>query len=291
MTRTKARKLLSDGGRIYGTMITAPTPVFLRALSGTGIDFVFLDCEHIPLIRTDLAWMCAAYEAAGFPPIVRVAGRDASLASVAADAGAWGVVFPYVESAEEAKALVGAVKHGPLKGRKLRERLAGGETGTTGMSATYIAERNQDRLAVANIESVPALEALEEICAVEGLDWLLIGPHDLTVSLGVPEQYRHPDFLAAIDRIIRTGRTHGLAVGYHKGYGGPGLDQFVPWAEAGLNVILHEADVLFFHDGLAEDITDLRGRLGEAPGDSSAGDRSRVADRRGDDSPGDGIQI
>ncbi len=257
MNSADIRNRLQSGGRAYGTMVTSPSPLFLKACGDTGLDFVFFDMEHIPLDRSAVAWMCAAYEAAGFPPLVRAPSRDARDACVAVDAGAWGVVFPYVETPEEVRALVGAVKHRPLKGRRLKERI----DLSSRHSDDYIRTQNRDRIAVANIESVPALEALDEICSVPGLDWLLIGPHDLSVNLGVPEQYTHPEFLAAIDRIIQVGRDHGLAVGYHKGYVGPGLERFVEWGKSGLNVIVHEADVLFFHDGLAKDLSWLRREL------------------------------
>ena len=259
MNSAGIRERLQSGGRVYGTMVTSPSPLFLKACADTGLDFAFFDMEHIPLDRSAVAWMCAAYDAAGFPPLVRVPSRDAQDACIAVDAGAWGVVFPYVETPEEVRALVGAVKHRPLKGKRLADRMAL----SSQHSDEYIRTHNRDRIAVANIESAAALDALDEICAVDGLDWLLVGPHDLSVNLGIPEQYTQPEFLAAIDRIIQTGRDHGLAVGYHKGYGGAGLEQFVEWGKAGLNVIIHEADVLFFHEGLAKDLSWLRRELGD----------------------------
>src|SRR5208282_2021481 len=97
------------------------------------------------------------------------------------------------ETADQIRALAGAVKLRPLKGRRLQEALRDRNSLEPELRE-YVDNRNADKILIANIESVPAIENLHEICSVPGLDAVLIGPHDLSCSLGVPEQYQHPRF-------------------------------------------------------------------------------------------------
>ena len=84
-----------------------------------------------------------------------------------------------------------------------------------GLQCVCAARRNRNTSLIINVESVPALERLDELCSVDGLDAVLIGPHDLTVSLDIPEQYEHPRFIEAALRILRTARAHGIGAGIH----------------------------------------------------------------------------
>ena len=207
---------LRGSRRLYGTLLVSPSPHWVPVVAGLGLDFVFIDTEHIPLDREKLAWMCRAYRAEGLPPIVRITSPDPYEACVVLDGGASGIIAPYVESPEQVAALVGAVKKRPLKGRTLAEHLAGAalEPGLR----DYVAKGAAARTLIVNIESRPALAALDEILAVDGLDGVLIGPHDLSTSLGVPEQYDHPKFLAACDEIITKARARSLGAGVHAIY-------------------------------------------------------------------------
>jgi 2-keto-3-deoxy-L-rhamnonate aldolase RhmA len=100
----------------------------------------------------------------------------------------------------------------PLKGRRLADALRDRNTLEPEL-ADYLEKRNGDKILIANIESVPAIENLHEICSVQGLDAVLIGPHDLSCSLGIPEQYTHPRFDEAVRTIFRIAREHGVGAG------------------------------------------------------------------------------
>lgn len=249
---------LHAGRRVYGTLIVSTSPHWLAAVKATGLDFVFIDTEHIPIGRETLAWMCQAYRASGLPPIVRIPSPDPYQATVALDGGACGVLAPYIETPEQVSQLVGAVKLRPLKGRRLMETLAGQTLAEP--LATYIKERNADNLLFINIESVPALERLDEILRVPGIDAVQIGPHDLSCSLGVPEDYAHPRFEEAIQTIIHKSRAQGLGVGVH--YWG-GLGDELRWARAGANLIVHAGDISLFAETLRADLKQFRAELGD----------------------------
>jgi 4-hydroxy-2-oxoheptanedioate aldolase len=104
------------------------------------------------------------------------------------------------------------------------------------------------------------MENLDTILDVPGLDAVQIGPHDLSCSLGIPEQYRDPRFDDAVHEIIRKARQKGVGAGVHFW---AGLDLEIRWAEAGGNLVIHSADINLFSETLRRDITELRHALGD----------------------------
>ena len=105
---------------------------------------------------------------------------------------------------------------------------------------------------------MPAIENLHEICSVPGLDAVLIGPHDLSCSLGIPEQYDHPRFDEAVRTIFRIAREHGVGAGIHFWLG---LEQEIAWAKAGGNLVMHSSDLAAFSRTLKAEIEQLRKAL------------------------------
>jgi 2-keto-3-deoxy-L-rhamnonate aldolase RhmA len=248
------KEALHGGKRVYGTLVTSTSPKSIEALAGLDLDCVMIDTEHIPMGWHDLGWMCRAYRSLGIVPIVRIPRADPFDACRVLDMGAGGVVAAYIETADEVKLLRGAVKLRPLKGRKLEDILSGRHQ-LEGELADYVHRRNGNNILLVNIESVAAMENLEEILDVPGLDGLLIGPHDLSCSLGVPEQYDHPIFAEAVLQIVTKARAKNVGVGVHNL---PELAQETRWGRAGLNLILHRSDVTLFRRGLHENLSALR---------------------------------
>lgn len=247
---------LRSGQRVYSTHIVSPSPVWPDAVKTTGIDFVFIDTEHVPIDRTTLAWMCRTYRALGLCPVVRIPAPDPYQATMAMDAGAEGILAPYVETADEVRRLSGAVKFRPLKGQRLDRALAGEPLEPE--LARYIVERNAGHVLLVNIESVPAIESLDAMLAVPGLDAVQIGPHDLSASLGVPEQYAHPRFIEAVDHIVTQARAAGVGAGIHFW---DSMEQEIRWARLGANLIMHSADTFLFARQLKTDIERFRSEL------------------------------
>jgi 4-hydroxy-2-oxoheptanedioate aldolase len=259
---------LRSRGRVYGTCLTAPSPHWPTALKGLGLDFVFLDSEHIAQQRTTLAWMCRTYRAMGIAPLVRIPAPDPYQATMVLDGGAEAVLAPYIESPEQVRRLRGAVRYRPLKGQRLERALAGDERLEPELQ-TYLDDRNSASSLLINIESVPAIEALDEILAVPGVDGVVVGPHDLSCSLGVPEQYRHSRFEEAVRTIIAACVNAGVSMGVHVIW--EGIDQTVEWEKLGANIILQSADLLLFRQGLRGDLNAVRERLNDAVPDPDDG--------------------
>jgi 4-hydroxy-2-oxoheptanedioate aldolase len=259
MNGKQLRAALHQGRRVYGTLITTPSPHWPKAVQSTGLDFVFIDTEHIPIERTTLAWMCRTYAALGLAPIVRIPSPDPYEACVALDNGAEGVLAPYVETVEQVRQLVGAVRYRPLKGASLARITHEGVPPAEPLNS-YIEKRCAGNILLINIESKPALDVLHKLLAVPGVDGVQVGPHDLTTSLGVPEQYDHPLFLAAVEDIIGTARNRGLGVGVHYWLG---VERQIEWMRLGANLIVHSGDISLFTDSMNRDLKRFRTAFGE----------------------------
>ncbi|EAQ81341.1 HpcH/HpaI aldolase family protein [Blastopirellula marina] len=226
------------------------------ALAGSGLDFVFIDTEHIALDRAELSWMCQTYQQLGMAPLVRIPEPNPNLATMVLDGGAAGVIAPYVETAEQVRALVGAVKCRPLKGERLERYLQGESLGPE--LQQYIEQHNSQHTLVINVESTPAIAAIDDLLAVNGLDAVLVGPHDLSCSLGIPEQYDHPRFDQAMQTIIRKARARQVGAGIH--FWGD-VAQEVDWLRQGLNMLIHSADISLFVKQLRAELTHIQSEL------------------------------
>jgi len=262
MKQLKLGEALRNRQRVYGTLIVSPSPSWPNIVSTIGLDFVFIDTEHIPIDRYDLSWMCRTYRAMNLPPVVRIPAPDPYQACMVLDGGACGVIAPYVETVEEVQKLVGAVKTRPIKGNKL-ERFLSGKSSPEPVLAEYLSKHNADNVLIVNIESKPAIDCLDDILKVPGLDAVLIGPHDLSCSLGIPEQYSNPVFIKAVDEIIRKACEHNVGAGIHLIYPEDGLEQEIRWVQAGANLIVHSADAIAFRDTLRRELDRIKSELGD----------------------------
>jgi 2-keto-3-deoxy-L-rhamnonate aldolase RhmA len=259
MTAHDLKVSVRAGRRVYGTLIVSPSPRWLDMVAGLGLDFVFLDTEHIALDRAQLSWMCQAYRARGLPALVRIPSPDAYTACMAFDGGASGVIAPYVETVAQVQALRGAARFRPLKGARLEAALQDPTVLESGLQ-DWLRTENGASLCIINVESVPAVERLDELLAVPDLDAVLIGPHDLSCSLGIPGRYDDPRFDATVRLILRKARAYGVGAGIHSWFG---LDRLEAWAAEGLNLIIHRADILALRDGIGTEVAELRRRLGD----------------------------
>ncbi len=256
---THVKQKLSKGENVYGTCIVSTSPIWSRAVRDLDLDFVFIDTEHLPIDRTELTYLCQIYAAYGIAPIVRIPSPDPYLACMVRDAGAQGVLAPYIEEVFQVQQLVGATKYRPLKGKKLQQVIQEEEPLSPDLDQ-YLQKYNQDCLCLINIESTAGLENLNQLLEVPGLDGVVIGPHDLSINMELPEQYEHPDFKSAVEQVITRTRKHRKAVGIHFP---TGPERQIEWAEKGANIILHSSDFFLFRDKLTEDLQTIKKAIGD----------------------------
>jgi len=248
------KQKLLRGERVYGTCITTNVPRWPRLVAGAGLDFVFLDTEHIAIDRSELSKMCNSYQALGLTPIVRIPKPDPYRASQVVDDGAIGVIAPYLEHSDEIRELVGATKYRPLKGEKLKQILDGEALPNAELKA-YLDNYNFGNLCIANIESIPAVKQLDDLLSIEGLDGVFIGPHDLSINMGIPEQYDHPDFIKTVKNIIEKARKYTLGVGIHFSLE---PERQLYWIREGVNIVIHSSDMALFSQKLRADMSILK---------------------------------
>ena len=260
MDGRQLRSALRNGKRVYGTLIVSHSPVWASVVKSVGVDFVFIDTEAVPLDRAQLSWMCRMYSSQNIAAIVRVPSIDVNAVSMALDAGADGIVVPYVESVNDAKLVAAAVRYAPIKGRQLEELVDGNPVGME--LKDYCDRINSGKLAIINVESRAAIEDIDALVKVQGLDAVLVGPHDLSCSLGDPENYSAPEFVKAVETVIDTARDAGIGAGIHVTYSS-GFEQEIEWARNRANLLLHSGDVQTVKRTLAAEIKYIRDQLGD----------------------------
>ena len=262
MTGYECKQALAAGGTICGTLIVSPSPKWVKYIDKASLDFVFIDTEHVGLDLYTLSQMCGLYAAKGLAPVVRIPSPDPYMASQVLDAGAHGVLAPYIETPEQVQALVGAVHYKPLKGIVLSQVLSGQRTLPQPVQES-LADADKNRMLFVNIESTPAMENLDAILSVPGLDGIVIGPNDLSYSLGHPNDYDSSQFEEAVVQILRRAREKGLAAGIH--YLGS-IDRQIQWAQkSGMNMVFHSGDMYIFMENLRQDLSRFRAAAGTAP--------------------------
>lgn len=197
-----------------GVWMSIPSPYTTRLLTRQPLDWLAVDCEHTPLDNHSMAHHVAIITDANGPaPIVRVAQLNVQNVKQALDAGAYGVIAPMVNTRAEAEQFVTWAKFPPQGQRSFVSFYAGLAFDVT--FGEYLKVANDQTLTIVQIEHKSALDNLDGIFSVPGVDMAFIGPLDLSVSLGldpVPEN-QHPVFLEAMDEIMQSAKKHDLPLG------------------------------------------------------------------------------
>ena len=254
MDGTDLRAKMAGGERVYGTMVSLIRNTRWANIYGRlGFDYVIVDTEHSPTNRSEAADLASAFLLNGICPIIRVPTTDPAETIKGLDAGFHGVLVPYCESVEEVKAVVHAARLRPLKG--VLHGLAR-ETGGHPSEATkqYLEERNKNVVVIIGIESVPAMENLDSILDVGGIDAIFIGPNDLSITLGVPDEYDNPTFIEATEHIIATAQKRGIPAGGHW----QTEKDIERWMGKGSRFVLYSSDTRALTEGYRHSLNKFR---------------------------------
>jgi len=239
------RQRLQQGEVLLGQMVLELfTPGIGPMLAACGMDFVIFDMEHGRCDITLLAEMVAACRGSEIFPIARVPDVQYAPLSRPLDLGARGVMVPRVETKQQAEDIVSQLKYAPLGRRGVALGIAHDlyRAGT----AEFFAQANEEIAVILLLETETAFESLDEIVAVPGVDVAWVGHYDLTVSLGIPAQFEHPRFLAAMDALIAACRRHGVAPGFLP----PSPESAVHWIGKGFRAISLGSDIGVYLDGV-----------------------------------------
>lgn len=211
------KRALADKRPQIGLWSTLPDPYISEILAGTGFDWILLDTEHtpsdVPRMLRQLQAVDAAVPAQGAhntTAVVRPDWNDPVLIKRYLDIGAQTLLLPFVQSAAEARAAVSATRYAPIGIRGMGGSMRASNFGRTG---NYVHHAHEQTCVLVQVETREALDQLEDILAVEGIDGIFIGPADLSASLGHPGNPGHPEVKSAIDDAIRRIRSANKAPG------------------------------------------------------------------------------
>jgi 2-keto-3-deoxy-L-rhamnonate aldolase RhmA len=249
--RNHLKQLLASGKVAIGTMVQLPSPPVVEILAQAGFDWLVIDTEHGPIDVERLQAMIRATSETPVTPAVRIASNLDWLTKRALDVGALGVMFPGVNSAGEAAAAVRAVRYPPQGNRGFGPTFAGLRWNMSG--ADYARQANDAVMAIVQIEHADAVANIDEILAVPGIDLALIGPYDLSGSMGLPGQVGHVHVQAAITRVLKAAQKAKVPAGIF----GVSADEINRYIAQGFQGILVGVDVAF----LAAGAKDVLGRI------------------------------
>jgi 2-keto-3-deoxy-L-rhamnonate aldolase RhmA len=248
----KLIQAIANKQTVYGLWGRIPSLMVSEILSQTGVDFVAADMEHGAIDIADLRTMVPVYKAAGITILLRIDSPGASYISKALDLGIDGIIVPQVRTALEAKQAVSASKFAPLGKRGLGGACQADHFGDVNVEE-FIIQENKRVLTIIQIENVEALEQLDEILKVEGIDMLYIGPFDLSVSLGCTGQMSHPKLIQSMQVVINKAKSFGIPIGMH------GADQeFIRfWREQGVSLFTFGMDSAIFKQSVSSAVKSL----------------------------------
>ena len=211
--RNRLKETLARGAVAASMTVRVSRGIEIARIAATaGFETLYVDIEHNTLDIDTVCQICQAALAADVTPLVRVPELSAGLIGRLLDGGALGVIAPHVRSAGDAARVVRAAKFPPLG-----ERGAGGALAHFGFRAVPVAAAcealNAATMVAVMIETIAALDQVEEIAAVDGVDLLMVGTNDLCAELGIPGQFDHPLVRDAYARTIDACRPHGKHVG------------------------------------------------------------------------------
>jgi len=254
MQKNAAKEKLALGEAIYGTSLEiALDPEMPVLLSAAGFDFFFIDTEHSPADYHQIRALCRSARYAGVSALVRVTQNEPYLITRALDSGAMGIIVPRVHSSAQARQAVDAMKYLPAGTRGFGMHSIIHDFRFSN-AAQEMHSANQETMTVLQIESATGLEAVDEIAQTPLVDALFVGPYDLTISMGIAEQFESEEFWRAIDRVIRACKTAGIAAGIQS----PRLDLLCEAKRRGMRFLLYASDSSVLLDGFREGLARFR---------------------------------
>lgn len=205
------KQALREGRLQIGLWSTLCSPIAAEIIGRAGFDWVLLDTEHSPNELPDLLAQLQAMGGSPSSPVVRAAWNDTVLIKRILDLGAQSILLPYVQTAQEAERAVAAVRYPP---RGVRGVSAGSRASQYGRVRDYLKRAEEQICLLVQVETRSALEQIESIAAVEGVDGVFIGPADLSASLGHIGNPQHPETQQALEqaaqRLRRVGKPAGI---------------------------------------------------------------------------------
>jgi 2-keto-3-deoxy-L-rhamnonate aldolase RhmA len=254
MKENRFKRVLKEGGVPAGHMIMEfGTRGIAKILQAANLDFVVVDMEHNGFDAERIADLMAWFKATDIAPFVRVPQGLYHFMARVMDAGALGVMVGNVETGEQARAVVDAVKYAPLGKRGVGLGTAHNDY-VVPDPADYFAYANENTTVICQIESATGLANLESIAGASGVDVLWVGHFDLSQSLGIPGRFDDPVFLDALRQVVDAADRHGKLAAIQPG----SPKQASEWLALGFHFLSWSTDIALYRAALAAQIEELR---------------------------------
>ena len=256
---------LKQGGSVFGTMINFIEGVrWAPAFSSKALDYVIIDAEHGSYSRGEIARMVSAGQSIGLTVIVRVADPDPTLVAIALDAKADGVLVPYCEDSETIQRCAWKTYLHPLKGKAFEDVLTS-EKFPSEKTKDYLHKKNGHKIFIVGIESITAVNNLDNLINKGPIDGVFVGPNDLSTSMGIPDELENSDYLDALTKIINVSESHNIPVMVH----GFTPERTLKTMELGARFVLHSSDGGMITQSIDREFNSIRDeKLGNTKNDA-----------------------
>lgn len=236
MEKKNLRQLVREPRIVLGGSLSLPSPDLAEIMGYSGFELICIDTEHGPhAMEAELSNLLRASTVSGLTTLVRITENEPARILKALDAGADGIIVPRVRNKEDVQRAVAAAKYPPMG-----ERGNCGNTRATRHSAIpaieYYPRANRETIVMPIIEEVEAVNRIDEVLSVEGIDMIWVGAADLSASMGLENQHKHPDVLAAMDRACSAAKQRGIPVVGAAALNDPVQMQW--WLDRGVNTFI-----------------------------------------------------
>lgn len=241
----KLKSAIENKQHAIGTFLGVANPSIVEILGYTGLDFVVIDTEHGPYDTMPMSDLIQAAESKGISPVVRVADLTHKEIQRALDNGAEGIIIPCLRDVEDFRKAVDLTKFAPIGNRgfiKGRGSGFGNEPWASGTLTEYMQNSNEKVLLLPQCETKEALDNIEEIVQIEGIDGIFIGPFDLSISMGISGQFDAPEFKEAVDRILSACRQAGKLCMMFTG----SVEDARAYIDKGFDAVANSIDTIIF---------------------------------------------
>ena len=254
--KNKLKEILARGEVALGTCIYTFSPALVELAGHCGLDFCRIDNEHAWRQDESAEHLMRAAYVGGIVPLLRIDRDNPYLVRKALEVGAGGIIIPHVNTAREVEEVVQAAKFPPKGHRGYGGLCWSGKWGADA-GPEWVRWSDEETMVLVMIEDYRALENLDAIMAVEGLDAVQFGPADFSFSIGVPGQTSHPKVIDALKKIVESARKHGKAVCFGVGY--PWAENARKYIEMGCQLIEFGHDVTILQNIWKKTLAEVRG--------------------------------
>ena len=256
--KVNIRQLIKSDRPVIGSWINSASPIIAELMASTGFDFLTVDVEHsaVDLVQTQMLFQAIKSGNPQCAPLVRLAGNSYADTKRYLDAGASGVIAPFINRADQARELIRADKYPPEGMRGVGFCRANGY----GMRLREsVASANDETFVCVQIEHIEAVSNIDDILCVPGIDAIIIGPYDLSASMGLTAQFEHPEMVKVINSIGDACRRHSVVAGIHVVQ--PDTAEVTRRYREGYSFIAYSLDITMLMNACMAGLAEIRNNL------------------------------